>query len=219
MKKDYTEIALVLDRSGSMDMVKNDTVGSFNTFIEDQKKVPGKVAFTLVQFDDVYEIVHDGKDLQDIPALTSLTYTPRGSTALYDAIGTTLNKLGARIANMQENDRPEKVVFVILTDGEENSSKEFNASNVSEMITHQREKYKWEFIFLGANQDAIISAKTLGINAANAMSYSSTGVGTQAAVEDMSSNVRGYRTGATMDAAFSVSQQQNQNNLINKHGK
>ena len=134
MKKDYTHISLVLDRSGSMDSVKADTIGSFNTFLKEQKENPKECTFTLVQFDNEYEIIHDFVSLKKSKNLTEKTFVPRGMTALYDAIGRTINSVGQKLADMSEEDRPERVIFVVLTDGEENSSKEFHRDQINEII-------------------------------------------------------------------------------------
>ncbi|MFW9872522.1 MAG: hypothetical protein ACFFG0_05415, partial [Candidatus Thorarchaeota archaeon] len=145
------EIVCIIDRSGSMASIAKDAIGGFNTFLEEQKKVKGEATLTFIQFDTDYEIIHENKPLFDVPKLNESTFQPRGATALLDAVGKTIDSVGKRLSNMQENNRPEKVIVAILTDGEENSSKEYTLSKVREMITHQRDKYQWEFIFLAAN--------------------------------------------------------------------
>lgn len=149
--KDLTEIVLVVDRSGSMYSCRDEAQGGINAFIDDQKKLKGKANFTLVQFDSEYEFVHEGVDIQDVP---SFTLYPRNSTALLDAVGRAISETGERLASMDEKDRPGLVVFVITTDGEENSSHEYNATQIKEMVTEQQDKYNWQFTFLGAGIDA-----------------------------------------------------------------
>lgn len=169
MRNDLTDITIVIDRSGSMSSCKTDAEGGVNTFIEDQKKQPGSANLTLVQFDSVYEFVHNGVPIKDVP---KFELKPRGSTALLDAIGRSVTETGERLAKMPEKDRPGLVVFVILTDGEENSSREFRAPQIKEMIEHQTSKYAWQFVFLGANQDAFKTAGGLGVSVANSSGYS-----------------------------------------------
>jgi hypothetical protein len=191
--KDKTDITIILDRSGSMQSVKTDTIGGFNSFLEEQQKVSGEAALSLVQFDDQYEIVYIDKDINSADHLTETTFQPRGMTALYDAIGRTVNAAGQRLANLSENERPNKVLLVIMTDGFENSSQEFNAARVSEMINHQRNNYKWEFMFIGANQDAVLSAREIGIPTQAALTYTANTAGTVAAFGSVAKKVAAYR--------------------------
>jgi uncharacterized protein YegL len=171
MKKGYTHVAFLLDRSGSMDSIKSDTIGGFNSFINDQKEDDTKCTFTMVQFDNEYEVLHDFKDIQKVKNLTKNTYKPRGSTALLDALGNLIVTTGEKLLDMDENDRPEKVLFIILTDGLENASKEYTTSQIMEMIKHQEEKYNWKFVYLGANQDAIKEASKFGIDSINTLTF------------------------------------------------
>ncbi len=185
-----------------MQSVKDDTIGGFNAFIGEQKAVPGTAELTLVQFDDLYEVVYAVKNIQEAPVLTSQTFTPRGSTALLDAIGRTINSIGERLANMPEDDRPGQVVVVILTDGQENASREFTSSQVFSMISHQRDKYQWQIAFIGANQDSIATAASYGIPASNALNYAATAAGTQQAFRRMNeaiSSKRRDKSGKTDD--------------------
>lgn len=197
MKQDLTDITVVLDRSGSMSSVWTDTIGGFNSFLKTQKEAPGEATFTLVQFDNHYEVDYRGKNIQEIPDLNNETYVPRGGTALLDAIGRTINETGQRLAALAESDRPSKVIFVILTDGEENASKEFKKGKINEMITHQTEKYQWDFVFLGANQDAIQTGSSMGIMAGNSLTYAANSIGTVSAFETVSSTMCSYRSGNT----------------------
>ena len=191
--KNKTDITIILDRSGSMNSVKDDTIGGFNSFLGEQQKVEGEAVLSLVQFDDQYEVVYVDKDINSAAKLTDETFQPRGMTALFDAVGRTINAVGQRLANLSEDERPDKVLFVIMTDGFENASQEFKAAKISEMITHQRNVYKWEFMFIGANQDAVLSAQEIGIPAFAALTYAANEVGTRAAYSMMAKKVAGYR--------------------------
>jgi hypothetical protein len=169
VQSDLTEIAYVLDRSGSMESLATDAIGGFNSFLQSQKQAPGRANFTLVLFDHEYQVVHKSVDIQQVPNLDEHTYVPRGSTALLDAVGRTIDDLGARLARLPEDKRPGKVIVAIFTDGLENASRVFTTERLAESIKHQQEKYSWEFLFLAANQDAIASAAKLAIPAAQAM--------------------------------------------------
>ena len=182
MNDNLTDITVVLDRSGSMAAVRDDTIGGFNSVLEEQKQVSGTAYLTLVQFDDQYEVIYEGRSLPSAPALTTRTFVPRGSTALLDAIGRTIYAVGARLAVLPEADRPGKVLLLIMTDGEENSSHEFSRAQIFDMITHQREAYAWEIVFIGTNQDAVATGASYGIPASNALSYAPTAAGTRQAL-------------------------------------
>ena len=195
MKDNLTDISVVLDRSGSMEMVKSDTIGGFNAFVESQKKADGDATLTLAQFDNVYDVIHEAVDIQSVPELTDTTFVPRGMTALLDAIGRTINSTGARLKAMDEADRPGKVIFVILTDGAENASREFTRGMVNEMIKTQTEQYNWDFVFLGANQDAIATGASLGISRGNSIRYSANAEGTQAVFGSVAESMCSYRSG------------------------
>ncbi len=151
MNQNFTEIVFILDRSGSMGGLENDTIGGFNGFVKKQAET-GQTSLTTVLFDDKYEILHNGVDAGKA-VLTSDEYFTRGSTALLDAVGKTINDVGKRLGETPEALRPGKVIFVITTDGLENASREFTYDEVQKMITHQSEKYNWEFVFMGANID------------------------------------------------------------------
>lgn len=164
----FTYIWVVQDRSGSMTACKTETQQGFNAFIAEQRNVPGKCLVTLSQFDDRYEVVYEAKPVAEVP---DLELVPRDMTALYDAIGKSINTLGEKLTALPEQERPGLVIVVINTDGHENASHEFTSARVQEMITHQRDTYGWQFVFLGANQDAIASAGALGIAGTHAMTY------------------------------------------------
>lgn len=189
-KKDLTEIIVVLDRSGSMQSICADMRGGFDMFIEEQRKLPGKCVVTLVQFDNEYDIVYAGKSLADVP---KLELVPRGGTALLDAMGKTINATGARFAALPEENRPERVLFVVISDGHENASMEFTREAVLSMVSHQTDVYKWQFVYFGANQDAITAAKGMGI--AVAANFAANAAGTSKAMADLNIGTRSYRSG------------------------
>jgi len=201
MKNNFTRIAVILDRSGSMESCKESTVTGFNEFIRNQKKIPGEATVKLVQFDDQYETVFD-KPLKDCPELNQSTFVPRGSTALLDAQGRTIVELGQELAALPEQERPSKVIVVTLTDGQENASQNYNLEKIGEMIREQRDKYKWDFVFLGANQDAIATAAAMSIPLPSAMSYSTSKAGIAATMVAVSHYVGAARSGKA--AAFSA---------------
>lgn len=171
MRENLTEMVFVLDRSGSMSGLAADTIGGFNELIEKQKKIEGDAYVTTVLFDHEYEVLHDHVALGEVAPLTDKEYFARGSTALLDAVGRTIDAVGARLAATAEEERPEHVVFVITTDGMENSSREYTAKRVRGMIEHQQQKYSWQFVFLGANMDAVSEARNLGISAKYAADF------------------------------------------------
>jgi len=201
MKKEFTRIAIILDRSGSMESCKESTVSGFNEFIRNQKKIPGEATVKLVQFDDQYETVFD-KRLENCPELTQSTFVPRGSTALLDAQGRTIVELGQELAALPEQERPSKVIVVTLTDGQENASKEYSLDKIGAMIQEQRDKYNWDFVFLGANQDAVATAAAMNIPLPSAMSYSTSKSGIAATMAAVSHYVGSARAGKA--AAFSA---------------
>jgi Mg-chelatase subunit ChlD len=186
----YTALAVVLDRSGSMSAIKSDAEGGLKQFIADQKGQPGKITLTLARFDTEYELVYVNRDLYEIDGIK---LQPRGGTALLDAIGRTITKVGEDLESMTENDRPGKVLFVIITDGMENSSVEWTREKVFEAITRQRDTYGWEFIFLAANQDAVQTGREMGIADRNSMTFAATGEGARGMAHAVSSYVTDYR--------------------------
>jgi uncharacterized protein YegL len=194
MKENLTEIVFIIDRSGSMANLTNDTIGGFNTFIENQKKEAGEAVLTTILFDDKYEILHDGVDIKKVNPLTDKEYFARGMTALLDAIGKTINTIGERLNKTEEVERPSKVIFVITTDGAENSSSEFTKPQIKEMIEHQTNKYNWQFMFLGANIDAVGTAQSFGISGQFASNYTASSVGTDALYTTLSKSVASYRS-------------------------
>ncbi|KGP74769.1 von Willebrand factor type A [Desulfosporosinus sp. Tol-M] len=193
MKKGLTELVFILDRSGSMSGLESDTIGGYNAMLEKQKKEPGEAVLTTVLFDDRYELLHDRINLRGIVPITDKEYYVRGSTALLDAVGKTINKIGNALKPTAEEERAEHVMFVITTDGMENASREFGYEKVRRMIEHQKKKYRWEFIFLGANIDAIATAERFGIDKDRATNYNADSEGTllnYAVISETVSNLR-----------------------------
>ncbi len=202
MKNGYSDITVVLDRSGSMACLVDEVIGAFNTFVDEQQQVAGQASFSLVQFDDRYEVYLDAVDLAKVGRLDRTTYVPRGMTALYDAVGRAIVATGTRLAALDEADRPDKVVFLIQTDGMENASREFDAATLQDMIRHQQDKYAWEFVFLGANIDAGSVAEEIGIARDKALQYANNADGTRAAFAAVSDNLAGFRRGDRQHMAY-----------------
>ncbi len=204
-KENFTAIAAILDASGSMHSLTNDTIGSFNQFLADQKAVPGEARLSLCIFNSSYRLVHDFVPLAQVPNLDTNTYHCDNSTALLDAIGTTIDALGAKLAALPEEERPSKVIVLVITDGFENASREYIKPNqVRDMVTHQREKYSWEFVYIGAGMDAITATTvgtSLGVSARNSVSSQHTAVGTRSLYANVSGSMTSYRMGnsSTMD--------------------
>lgn len=163
MKANRTELVFILDRSGSMCGLERDTIGGFNAMLEQQKREAGEAVVTTVLFDDRYELLHDRIDLRGVAPITEREYFVRGTTALLDAVGRTINKIAAAQRHTAPGLRADKVLFVITTDGYENASREFSHGQIKAMIQREREEYGWEFLFLGANIDAVAAAGQLGI--------------------------------------------------------
>ena len=203
MNANHTDITIILDRSGSMESIRGDTIGGFNRFLEDQQKAPGSATITLRQFDTEHDVIIDAADIASAKPLDRSTFVPRGSTALLDAIGMGIEATGKRLSAIPEDKRPAKVVFVIVTDGQENASKQFKIEKINEMITLQRGTYKWEFVFLGANQDAIATAAKMGVSAANSMTYAANSQGTSKAFAATSANLTSLRSCASVSMAYS----------------
>lgn len=189
MNSNLAEIICIIDRSGSMEAIRTDAIGGFNSFLDRQKKEPGEAKLTLILFDHEYDVVYHHVEIKQVPPLTAVTYVPRGTTALLDAVGRTIDDVGKRLHAMPEHDRPGKVIVAILTDGMENASRDYTLERVSEMIRHQREKYAWEFLFLAANQDAITTAASMSIPALNAVTFVASSAGTAKAFDNLDSMV------------------------------
>ncbi|HOX46056.1 MAG TPA: VWA domain-containing protein [Myxococcota bacterium] len=186
-----TELVCIVDRSGSMGAIQADAEGGLHALLEDQSKQPGECRLTLAQFDNEYDLVHDNAPLG---RAVHYRLEPRGTTALLDAMGRTILAVGQRLANTPESQRPGKVIVVIVTDGQENASVEFSRKRVMEMVTHQREAYSWQFVFLAANQDAIAEGSSLGIQQGRAMNFRSDGKSVRKAYDTVSRSVLAFRT-------------------------
>ena len=179
MKNNVTELVFIIDRSGSMSGLEKDTVGGFNSMIKKQKEVKGECYVSTVLFDGVCEVLHDRKKLSEIPEMTERDYVPRGSTALLDAIGRAIKHIGNIHKYAREEDVPAHTMFVITTDGQENSSVSYSAAEIKRLIQRRREKYGWEFLFIGANIDAIETAASYGIEKDRAVNYRADSKGTR----------------------------------------
>lgn len=201
-KANYTSINIVLDRSGSMTKLATETLQGFNHFLSEQKKFEGEASLTVATFSSTYTLTHDFTPLKDVNDFTVEEYKTGGYTALLDAIGNTINATGAKLAAMPEEERPSKVIVVIVTDGAENYSRQFSRSQIFDMITHQREKYFWEFVFLGADQNSIQEAMSLGVTAMNAMQYSCDSIGVVSNYSTISANISSYRAGTAQQVNF-----------------
>ena len=171
MRENLTELVFILDRSGSMSGLEADTIGGFNSLVEKQKKEEGEAIVSTVLFDDNCEVIHDRVDIKKVEKLTDKEYYVRGCTALLDAVGGAIHHIGNVHKYAREEDRPAKTLFIITTDGMENASRRYSLKDVKKLINRQQEKYKWEFIFLGANIDAIEVAESIGIKASHAANY------------------------------------------------
>lgn len=198
MKSGLTELVFILDRSGSMSGLESDTIGGYNAMLEKQKKEPGEAMITTILFDDKYELLHDRINISNVAKVTDEEYFVRGSTALLDAVGKTINKIGNEQKHTAEDQRAEHVMIVIITDGMENASREFSHEKVRQMIERQKSKYGWEFIFLGANIDAISTAESFGISKDRATNYNSDSEGTLLNYEVISETVSCMRASCTI---------------------
>ena len=198
MKKNLTELVFILDRSGSMAGLERDTIGGFNAMIEKQKREPGEALVSTVLFDNETQVIHDRVDIQKINPMTDREYYVRGCTALLDAVGGAIHHMGNVHKYAREEDRPEKTLFVITTDGMENASRKYSYDRVKAMIQRQQEKYGWEFIFLGANIDAASEAARFGIRADCAANYHADKKGTAVIYEAMSEAVCNVRANRPM---------------------
>lgn len=193
MKTNITELVFILDKSGSMSGLESDTIGGYNAMLKKQQEEPGEAIVTTVLFDDNYELLHDRTNIKGIRPITEKDYYVGGCTALLDAIGKTIHKIGNARKHTAKEHRADKVMFVITTDGMENASREYTIEKVRAMIERQKEKYGWEFIFLGANIDAISTAARFGISADRAANYHADSEGTRLNYEAVSHAVSELR--------------------------
>ncbi len=202
MKKNLTELVFILDRSGSMAGMVEDTVGGFNSMIEKQKHEPGEAYVSTVLFNTENEVLHDRVDVKKVAPMTRRDYSPCGCTALLDAIGGAIHHIGNVHKYAREEDVPERTLFVITTDGLENASRRYTLQQVKEKIRRQQDKYGWEFIFLGANIDAVGTAEGLGIRADRAANYMADGIGASATFASVNEAVRQVRSCQPMMASW-----------------
>jgi hypothetical protein len=197
-----TEIVAILDKSGSMQHLTNDTIGGYNAFIAEQAKVEGEARLTTVLFSSgerYYEVLHDRVDIKQVEPLTTDDYHTEASTALLDAMGRAIDELGQKLADTPEDERPGKVIFFIVTDGEENSSHKFTHEQIKTKVEHQTDVYKWEFLFIGANIDTMSVASSIGIRAKNAINYEASSVGLDTMYRSVNLVMTSYRNDGIVD--------------------
>jgi len=203
-----TQITFVLDSSGSMSSIEDDTKGGFNAFLRDQQDEPGFASVTLYEFNTNVELVYEGYPIEDAPELDDENYTPGGRTALHDAIYRAVTETAERVTEVEVAERPDNVVVVVLTDGKENAS-ETHQERVREQVKLRREEHEWEFLFIGANQDAALTAESMGIDADQSLDMAHSGEGAQAAYESTSEQIREARqTGQTSGYSYADRQRQ-----------
>ena len=198
MKKNLTELIFILDRSGSMSGLEKDTIGGFNSMLKKQKDEEGEAIVTTVLFDNRYELLHDRINIKGISPITDKEYFVRGTTALLDAVGRTIEKIENAQKHTLEEERASKVLFVITTDGMENSSKRYNYEKIRRMIKDKKKEFGWEFIFLGANIDAVSAAESIGISRDRATNYNSDSKGTKLNYEVISKTISSLRENASI---------------------
>ena len=199
MKKDLTELVFIIDRSGSMQGLESDTIGGFNAMLKEQQSIEGDAIVTTVLFDDQYELLHDRIDIKAVAPLTGKDYWVRGSTALLDAVGKTINKISGAQTHTAGDYRAGRTMVVIITDGMENASREYSLANIKSLIERQKEKHGWEFIFLGANIDAVKEAGRIGIAADRAQNYHASPEGVNKAYASMSRASSEFRKNRKLD--------------------
>ncbi len=204
MSDTNTHIAIILDRTGSMDPIRDDIIGGFNTFLSDQQKESGEATLTLVQFDaeDPYEVIHNYADIKNVDPLSRDTYVPRAATPLLDAIGRGINDLEHRLSKLPDAEKPGGVVFVIITDGQENASREFRRENIVKMIEEKQKSEDWQFVFLSADLDSIGDAERYGFTEGAVMSYDKDAGGTAHMMASLHGHVANYRARRTRTVGF-----------------
>ena len=203
IKNGITELVFILDRSGSMAGLEGDTIGGFNSMIEKQKKEEGECFVSTVLFDNVSEVLHDRVKLSEIKPMTDKEYTVRGSTALIDAIGGAIHHIGNIHKYIRNEDVPEHTMFVITTDGMENSSRKYGSEEVKKMIERQKKEHGWEFLFIGANIDAVETAAKFGIDGDRAVNYNADGIGTHILYDSVSMVVENLRASKPIEPGWS----------------
>lgn len=200
MGNNITELVFLLDRSGSIAGLESDTIGGFNALIEKQRRLDGECFVSTVLFDGVSEVLHDRVKLRDIPKMTQKDYTVRGCTALIDALGGAIHHIGCIHKYARPEDVPEHTLFVITTDGLENASRHYSSDEVKQMVTRQKEKYGWEFLFIGANIDSVETAGRFGIDADRAVNYHADRLGTAVVFDTVSKTVGAVRANQQLPA-------------------
>lgn len=196
MKQGYTHIVEILDRSGSMGIIQSDVIGGHNEFIKQQQALPGEATYTLVQFDHEYEIVQDFVALKDARILDYKNFIPRGTTALLQAMGQTIAMVGQKLAALPEDQRPEKVIVAIYTDGQENCPQDYTKDQVMKMVKEQEEKYSWEFVYLSSDVNAIQDAASYGIQSKNVLQFAAgDGQAASCAYASLDNYTRSIRSG------------------------
>ena len=211
MKNNITELVFILDRSGSMAGLESDTIGGFNSLIEKQRKQDGECYVSTILFDHVSEVLHDRVKLSEINKLTENDYTVRGATALIDAIGGAIHHIGNVHKYARPEDVPEHTMFVIMTDGMENASRRYSSNKVKRMIEHEKEKYGWEFLFIGANIDSVETARHFGIGADRSVNYHADSQGTAVVFETVSETVCNMRANVPLAPSWSDNNNQDYN--------
>ncbi len=202
MKKDYCHITAIIDRSGSMTGLEKEVINGFNKFVSDQKETQGTATISLIQFDGNYEVNYEFINIHDVVDLNEYTYIPRGMTAMFDAIGKTIVSTGKRLSEMDESERPDKVIVLIQTDGAENASQEYHSQTIKQMIKNQEEKYAWSFVFLGANINAKETAQNIGISNKMSMTFAANSRGMTSAYNTLSENLTSVRCGNKADMSY-----------------
>ena len=201
MKKDLIELVFVLDESGSMWALTDDTINNYNKLLEERRKEGNCIVYTIV-FNDHRKVIHDRISIDKVKEITTEDYIAGGTTALYDAVGATIDEIGRALNNTPEEERPEKVMFVIITDGEENASVEYSQKDVLERVRYQKEKYSWDFSFIGANIDAKKAANDIGISLEDAFSYSNNSIGTQSVYKSLDNVIHNYCETKTVNKTY-----------------
>jgi hypothetical protein len=210
MRDDYCDVTIVLDESGSMAPLQQDTIRGVNQVLKDQRALPGKCTLSLLKFNHVDRPVFTGRPVEEAPDLTIETYQPNGNTALLDALGRAITEAGSRLRAMAEADRPSQVIIAVVTDGEENSSHTWTKEKIKEAVERQTNVYKWQFVFLGANVDAFAEAGALGMSASHTMQTHPTGQSVAASHSSFSFNTANFRRGTSSSMAWTDEQRKEQ---------
>lgn len=211
-RNNLTELVFILDRSGSMSGLESDTIGGFNAMIQKQKKEAGEAYVSTILFNNVSKVLHDRIELKNIPKMTEEDYTVQGCTALIDAIGGAIRHIGNIHKYARPEDVPVHTMFIITTDGQENASRQYSSDEVRKMIERQKEKYGWEFLFIGANIDAVETAAHFGISRNRAVNYNADSKGTQVLYETLSAPIIAMRADTAISEDWSQSIEEDYNN-------